>query len=392
MLRVLRFQTAGESHGEGLTAILDGMPAGLPIDAAAIDRDLTRRQGGYGRGGRMKIESDQVRILGGVRHGRTLGGPIALHIANRDAPNWKKVMAVGPVPAGDEAAKALTRPRPGHADLAGALKYDTHDARDILERASARETAARVAAGAVAKRLLGTFGIEVLSHTVQVGGAARPAGAATAWEAIAAAEGTALRVAEPDLERRMIEEIDRARAAGDSVGGAFEVVARGVPPGLGSHRQWDLRLSARLTAAVASIPSVRAVALGDGEEAPAARGSAYHDPILYDAGARRFHRPTNRAGGVEGGMSNGEPIRLLARVKPLSTLPRPLPSADLVTKEAFEAQVERTDTIAIAAAGVVGEAMTALVLADAFLEKFGGDSLGEIARHHAGYLEQLRRF
>lgn len=392
MLRVLRFQSAGESHGEGLTAILDGLPAGLPIDAAGIDRDLVRRQAGYGRGGRMKIEADAIRILGGVRHGRTLGGPIALHIANRDAPNWKKVMAVGPVPAADEAARALTRPRPGHADLAGALKYDTHDARDILERASARETAVRVAAGALAKQLLGAFGIEVLSHTVQVGGAMRVPGAATAWEAIAGAEGTALRVADPELERRMIEEIDRARAAGDSIGGAFEVVARGVPPGLGSHRQWDLRLSARLMAAVGSIPSVRAVALGDGEEAPGARGSTYHDPILYDEAARAFRRPTNRAGGVEGGMSNGEPIRLLARVKPLSTLPRPLPSADLVTKEPFEAQVERTDTIAIAAAGVVGEAMTALVLADAFLEKFGGDSLGEITRHHAGYLEQLRRF
>src|SRR5262245_21650339 len=241
MLRVLRCVTAGESHGAGLTALLDGIPAGLAIDTAVLDRDLARRQQGYGRGGRMKIESDHAQILGGVRHGRTLGGPIAILVANRDAANWKQVMAVGPVAPGDEAARALTRPRPGHADLAGALKYDTHDARDILERASARETAARVAAAGVARLLLREFGIEVLSHTVQVGGAARPAGEATAWEAIAAAEGTPLRVANPDLERRMIEEIDRARAAGDSIGGAFEVVAQGVPPGLGSHRQWDLR-------------------------------------------------------------------------------------------------------------------------------------------------------
>jgi chorismate synthase len=392
MLRILRLLTAGESHGQGLVALLDGIPSGLPILAEAIDRDLMRRQQGYGRGGRMKIEQDRAQILSGIRHGRTLGGPIALMIANQDWANWDKVMATGPVDPAAAADRALTRPRPGHADLAGALKHGTHDARNILERASARETAARVAAGAVARRLLEEFGIGVRSHTLSVGPAAHAAGVSKSWDEIGAAEGSVLRCADPDVERRMVAEIDRAKAAGDTIGGSFEVVARGVPPGLGSHRQWDTRLSARLLAAVGSIPSIKGVAIGEGDAAPAAQGTVFHDPIAWDAAGRRFLRPSNHAGGVEGGMSNGEEIRLRAWVKPLSTLPRALPSVDLVTKEPFEAQVERSDVTAIAAAGVVGEAMTALVLADAFLEKFGGDSLAETARNHAGFVQQLRDF
>jgi len=392
MLRILRLLTAGESHGQALVAILEGMPAGLPILAEAIDRDLVRRQHGYGRGGRMKIEQDRAQILSGIRHGRTLGGPIAILIANRDWANWDKVMATGPADPAEAGHRALTRPRPGHADLAGALKHGTHDARDVLERASARETAARVAAGAVARRLLEEFGIGVRSHTLSVGPAAHPPGVAKTWDEIGAAEGSALRCADPEVERRMVEEIDRAKAAGDTIGGAFEVAARGVPPGLGSHRQWDTRLSARLLAAVGSIPSIKGVAIGAGDTAPAAQGTVFHDPIAWDAAGRRFTRASNHAGGIEGGISNGEEIRVRAWVKPLSTLPRALPSVDLVTKEPFAAQVERSDVTAIAAAGVVGESMTALVIADAFLEKFGGDSLPETARNHAGFVRQLRDF
>jgi len=389
----LRFLTAGESHGPGLLAILEGMPAGLPLLAGDIDHDLARRQQGYGRGGRMKIEQDRAEIVSGVRHGRTLGGPIGLRIANRDWENWRIAMAVEPVEAAEAGRKQVTRPRPGHADLPGALKYGTHDARDVLERASARETTARVAVGAVCRRLLREFGVEVRSHTVALGPAAPAAEAPErTWEEIGAAEGSPLRCADPDLEPRMIAAIDAAKAAGDSIGGAFEVVARGVPPGLGSMRQWDERLSAILFAAIGSIPSIKGVVIGAGEGASAARGSGFHDPIGYDAATRRFTRASNHAGGLEGGMSNGEEIRVRALVKPLSTLPRALPSVDLVSKEPFEAQVERTDVTAIAAAGVVGEAMTAFVLARAFLEKFGGDAVPEIARNHAAYLEALRQF
>jgi chorismate synthase len=391
-LGTLRFLTAGESHGPGLVAILDGMVAGLGLLAATIDGDLARRQQGYGRGGRMTIETDRAEILSGVRHGRTLGSPIALRLPNRDWENWRVAMAVEPVSADEATKKSLTRPRPGHADLAGALKYGTHDARNVLERASARETTARVAVGAVCRCFLHEFGIAVRSHTLAVGPAAQPDEVERTWDEIGKAEGTALRCADPDLERRMIDAIDHARAAGDSIGGAFEVAARGVPPGLGSMRQWDDRLGARLLAALASIPSIKGVASGAGALAPGASGSEFHDPIDYDPGTRRFTRPTNHAGGVEGGMSNGEEIRVRAWVKPLSTLPRALPSTDLLSKERFEAQVERTDTTAIAAAGVVGEAMIAFVLAQAFLEKFGGDSLAETARNHAAYLEALRAF
>jgi chorismate synthase len=388
----LRFLTAGESHGPGLLAILEGVPAALPLLAEDIDRDLARRQLGYGRGARMKIEQDRAEVVSGVRHGKTIGSPIGLRIANRDWENWRVAMAIEPVSVEDAGRKTVTRPRPGHADLAGALKYGTHDARDVLERASARETTARVAVGAICRRLLREFGIEVRSHTLALGPAADPTPRERTWEEIGAAEGSPLRCADPDLEKKMMQAVDAAKKAGDSVGGSFEVVAKGVPPGLGSMRQWDERLSALLLAAIGSIPSIKGVVIGAGEGAPAAQGSGFHDPIGYDAKAGRFTRPSNHAGGLEGGMSNGEEIRVRALVKPLSTLPRALPSVDLVTKETFEAQVERTDVTAIAAAGVVGEAMVAFVLARAFLEKFGGDSVPETARNHAAFQEALRQF
>jgi chorismate synthase len=389
---VLRFLTAGESHGPALVGILDGIPAGLPLLASDIDSELKRRQHGYGRGGRMKIEQDRVEILSGVRHGRTIGSPIALRISNRDWANWQKAMAIEPIEIADPERKRVTRPRPGHADLAGALKHDAEDARDVLERASARETATRVAIGAVCKRFLREFDVLVASHTVALGSAGLPPGEEVAWDTILAAEGSALRCADRGIEQKMIEEIDRAMQARDSVGGSFQVVARGVPPGLGSHRHWDLRLNARLAAALCSIQSIKAIAVGDGVEAAGKLGSEFHDEIHYDRKGRRFYRTSNHAGGIEGGLSNGEEIRVRVYVKPLSTLPKALHSVDLKSKEEFEAQVERTDVSAIAAAGVVGEAMMAFVLSEAFLEKFGGDSLKEITRNHRGYLEQLRDY
>ncbi|HEV8700205.1 MAG TPA: chorismate synthase [Candidatus Polarisedimenticolia bacterium] len=389
---MLRFLTAGESHGPALVAILDGIPSGMSLLAADIDSELKRRQHGYGRGGRMKIEQDRVEILSGVRHGRTIGSPIALKIANRDWTNWQKPMAIEPVEADDLERKRVTRPRPGHADLAGALKHDADDARDILERASARETTARVAVGAVCRKLLAAFDVGVISHTVALGSVALSPGREMTWEEIAAAEGSALRCADREVEQKMIEEIDRAMSSRDSVGGSFQVVARGVPAGLGSHRHWDLRLNARLAAALCSIQSIKAVSVGDGVEAATRMGSEFHDEIHYDPTGRRFYRRTNHAGGIEGGITNGEEIRLRVYVKPLSTLPKALHSVDLKSKEEFQAQVERTDVSAIAAAGVVGEAMVAFVLAEAFLEKFGGDSMKEITRNHRGYLQQLRDY
>lgn len=389
---MLRFLTAGESHGPALVALLEGMPAGLDVGPDDIDRELQRRQQGYGRGGRMKIEKDRVELLSGVRHGRTLGSPIAMRIANRDWPNWSTAMSIEPVEAPDEDRKRVTRPRPGHADLAGALKLGVHDARDVLERASARETTARVAVGTICRRLLSAFDIGIRSHTVALGDAAHPAGHEPGWEAIEAAEGSPLRCTDSALEQRMIAIIDQARKAGDSIGGVFQVVARGVPPGLGSHTQWDLRLNARLAAALCSIPSIKAVSIGDGVEAATAAGSGFHDPIYYNQAERRFFRSSNHAGGIEGGISNGEEIRARAYVKPLSTLPKPLPSIDLISKTEFQAQVERTDVSAIAAAGVVGEAMTAIVLAEACLAKFGGDSMQETLRNHQGFLRQLRDY
>lgn len=389
---MLRFLTAGESHGQSLVAILEGIPSGMPLSSADINAELKRRQHGHGRGERMGIEDDQVEIGSGVRHGRTIGSPLALRIANRDWVNWSRAMAVESLDMGEAERRRVSRPRPGHADLAGALKHNTDDARDIMERASARETAARVAVGAVCRQLLRQVDIAVASHTVGLGTISYPPGTEKSWEEIIAAEGTPLRCADGQIEARMMAAIDEAGRSGDSIGGTFQVVARGVPPGLGSHRQWDLRLNARLAAALCSIQSVKAFAVGDGVEAAAAMGSKFHDEIYYQPEERRFYRRTNRAGGIEGGISNGEEIRLRAYVKPLSTLPHPLNSVDLKSKKPFRAQVERADVSAIAAAAVIGEAMTAIVLAEAALEKFGGDSLEEFLRNYRGYLQQLHEY
>jgi len=386
----LRFLTAGESHGPALTVIVEGLPAGLPVGKDLIDRDLRRRMAGYGRGGRMKIESDRVEILGGVRFGRTLGSPVSFVIRNLDFANWTDAMSPDGEPADDATARRVTRPRPGHADLAGALKFATYDARDILERASARETAARTAAGGLARSLLSEAGIETTSLTRAVGDVSAPEIGEADFDALLALPDDApLRTTDADACNSMIGAIDAARDSGDSIGGVFEVLVRGVPPGLGSHVHWDRRLDGCIAAALMSIPAVKAVSIGEGVEAAALRGSAVHDTIFYAADKRAFDRPTNRAGGIEGGMSNGKMIRVRGYLKPLSTLPRPLASADLVTKEAFDATRERTDTIPIVAAGVIGEAMVNLVIADEFLVKFGGDRLEETLRNFGAYRTAL---
>jgi chorismate synthase len=377
---MLRFLTAGESHGPGLTVIVDGLPAGVPVDRAAIDADLKRRQGGYGRGGRMKIETDTVEILSGVRHGRTLGSPVTLGVRNKDHDNWKDVMSADPQPPESRKRRALKHPRPGHADLAGAVKFLTDDLRSVLERASARETTSRVAAGALARSLLGALDVGVRSHVLRVGEAALPAEAEVAWEALAAVEESPVRCADKATAEAMIAEIDRAKKDGDTVGGVFEVVARGLPPGLGSFAQWDRRLDGRLAQALVSIQAVKAVSLGAGFEAGWIPGARFHDEILYDD-ARGLYRPTNRAGGLEGGVTNGEELRVRAVVKPIPTLLMPLRSINMKSKEPETASVERSDTCVVPAAGVVGEAMVCLVLADAALEKFGGDSLDETLDH-----------
>jgi chorismate synthase len=376
---MLRFLTAGESHGPGLTVIVEGLPAGVPVDRALIDSDLRRRQGGYGRGGRMKIETDQVEVLSGVRHGKTLGSPVAFLVRNRDFENWRDVMAPDP-PAPTEPRRVLKYPRPGHADLSGALKYLTDDLRNVLERASARETTMRVAAGALARALLATAGIEVRSHVLRIGPAALPPGASLPWAALDAVEESPVRCADAAVAQAMVAEIDRCKKQGDTVGGIFEVVVRGLPPGLGSFSQWDRRLDGRLAQALMSIPAVKAVSIGDGFTAGQTSGAGFHDEILYDD-ALGLVRPSNRAGGLEGGVTNGEELRAQAVVKPIPTLLIPLRSINLKTKEAEAASVERSDTCVVPAAGVVGEAMTAWVAADALLEKFGGDSLTELQDH-----------
>jgi chorismate synthase len=388
---MLRFLTAGESHGPALTVVIEGLPSGLGVDRAELDADLRRRQGGYGRGQRMKIESDAVEVLGGVRHGRTLGSPVTLLIRNRDFENWRDIMSPDPQPPEAKARKALKHPRPGHADLAGALKFLNDDLREVLERASARETAARVAAGALAKALLRASQVAVRSHVTRIGAAAVDDATIVAWERLDGIEESPVRCAEPQVAASMIAEVDAAKKAGDSVGGEFEVVARGLPPGLGSYTQWDRRLDGRLAQALMSIPAVKAVALGGGFEAGQTPGSRFHDEILYEDGAG-IVRPTNRAGGLEGGVTNGEELRARAVVKPIPTLMRPLRSIDLRSKEPRTASVERSDTCVVPAAGVVGEAMTALVLADALLEKFGGDSLDEYLAHLEATRSRWRAF
>ncbi|HTB75809.1 MAG TPA: chorismate synthase [Polyangiaceae bacterium] len=383
----LRFVTSGESHGPRLTAIVEGIPGGMALLAEDVDHDLARRQRGYGRGGRMKIETDRVEFVGGIRGGSTLGGPIAMSILNRDHGNWVDRMGPGPLPATPE---ALTRPRPGHADLAGGLKYDRHDLRDILERASARETASRTAVGAVCRKLLGAVGIEVFAHVVAIGPAeVDPTSDLSAVELRARARASDLACADASAEARMKEAIRDAAHAGDTLGGVFEVVAMGVMPGLGSHVQWDRKLDGRLAQAFMSIQAMKGVEIGLGFGAARVRGSEVHDPIHYDSVGRRFERPTNRAGGLEGGITNGEPVVCRVAMKPIATLKKALASVDVRTKEAYEAAFERSDVCAVAAASVVGEAMACIVLADALLEKFGGDSMRELTRNVEGYRAQL---
>jgi chorismate synthase len=389
---MFRFTTAGESHGRALVAIVEGLPAGLPVDADQIDRELSRRQKGYGRGARMKIEQDRVEIVSGVRHGLTLGSPLALMIENKDWANWGDVMSVEPRDVEPEKSRRVKRPRPGHADLAGGLKYDARDLRDVLERASARETAARVACGALAKQLLANFGVEIRSHVIQLGGVPEKPLELTFDQINAIPEDAPLRCGDIEAQQQMIELIDRTKTEGDTLGGIFEVVARGVIPGLGSHTAWDLKLDGRLAQAIMSVPAVKAVAIGAGTEASSLPGSEVHDEIGYNEETKEFIRATNRAGGLEGGVTNGEEIRVRGHLKPISTLRRALRSVDIDTKQEERAAFERSDITVVPAGGVIGEAMVALVLAGALREKFGGDSLGEMKRNFVGYREQLRGY
>jgi len=389
---MFRFNTAGESHGRALVAVVEGLPAGLPVDAGKINRELERRQWGYGRGGRMKIERDRAEILSGVRHGLSLGSPVALLIENKDWANWTDVMSAEPREVPEGKSRRVKRPRPGHADLAGGLKYNARDLRDILERASARETAARVACGALARQLLEAFGVELRSHVVQLGGVPESAVEAT-WEQISAVpEDAPLRCADDAAQARMVALVDEARREGDTLGGVFEVVARGLVAGLGSHTSWDAKLDGRLARALMSIPAVKAVSIGAGVEAAGWPGSRVHDEIGYDEAGRSFVRPTNRAGGLEGGVTNGEELRLRGFLKPIATLRRALSSVDIDTKQEERAAFERSDVTAVPAAGVIGEAMAALVLAEAMREKFGGDSLSEMRRNFDSYREQIKEY
>jgi chorismate synthase len=390
---MLRYYTAGESHGEALVAFLSGIPAGLQVDQTFVDRELWRRQQGYGRGGRMKIERDTAHVLSGIRHGITIGSPISIQLENRDWKNWQESLPVG---EGDPAKhKQVKSPRPGHADLAGALKYNFPEARYILERASARESAARVAIGAIAKVFLGALGIEVLSHVVTTGRVS--VAGQVPWEKIRALHGcddVLLNCAEPEIEQRMKDEVDKVLKSGDSIGGVFEVVAHKVPPGLGTYAQWDERLDALLAAAVMSLQAVKAVEIGAGVAGAFAFGSTVHDEIGYTAssGFTEFSRAHNNAGGIEGGISNGEEIRVRGYLKPISTLRRPLQSVDFSTREPVKAAYERSDVCVVPAAGVAAEAMVALTLARCALEKFGGDSMTETLRNFEGYCQQLKEY
>ena len=390
---MFRFVTAGESHGQALIAWVSGVPAGVPIDFDFVQRELHRRQLGYGRGGRQKIEKDRVEFLAGVRHGQTIGAPIAMRVDNRDWGNWEKALSVEALPDSESAERRLTAPRPGHADLAGSMKFNLHDARYILERASARETAARVAAGTIAKLLLRQFDCEVLSHVVAVGKARLPR-AATWKEIQAVCENldSPLRCVEAETETKMKDEVDVVHRAGNTVGGIFEVVAHNVVTGLGSHAQWDEKLDARLAQAVMSIQAVKGVEIGAGIAAATSYGSEVMDEIGYNPTAKQFTRSSNRAGGLEGGITNGEDVVVRGYLKPISTLRTPLGTVDMVTKQPKSAAYERSDVCVVPAGGVAGEAMVSIVLAQAMIEKFGGDSLGEARRNFDGYLRQLKEF
>jgi chorismate synthase len=390
---MLRFETAGESHGECLVAMLTGLPAGMPVSLEAIDRELWRRQQGFGRGGRMKIETDRAHIVSGVRHSMTIGSPIAILLENKDWKNWTEALPVEDSEGAEDKKKPVTRPRPGHADLAGAIKYNFQDARYILERASARETTARVALGALAKAFLRQLGISVLSHVIGVGEA--KLGRTASWEelvALSQRDEVLLNCVDAEAEQRMKAVVDQAYRTGDTVGGVFEVVAHGVPVGLGSHIAWDTRLDGKLAQAIVSIQAVKGVEIGFAAEGAASFGSAVQDTIHYDWEGRKFQRGANRAGGLEGGMTNGQDVVVRGMLKPISTLRKPLESVDLSTREPALAAYERSDVAVIPAAGVIGEAMVALVLAGAALEKFGGDSLGETKRNYEAYIQQVKNY
>ena len=384
---MLRYLTAGESHGELLMGILEGLPAGLLIRVTDIDSDLARRQGGHGRGGRMKIEKDTVKIFTGVRWGKTLGSPIGLMVRNKDWENWRIKMS--PDSAFLNNAEPVTRPRPGHADLAGAMKYGHTDIRNVLERSSARETAMRVAVGAVCKRLLDEFGISVVSHVIAIGGVYAKVDRLSHREIRRKTENSDLRCADHEAEKRMIRKIDDAQRSGDSLGGIFEVVVSGAPIGLGSHVHWDRKLDSRLAAALMSVQAIKGVEIGSGFGVANRPGSQVHDEIFWTPKGG-FFRKTNHAGGIEGGMSNGEDITLRAAMKPIPTLMRPLRSVDLETRKPFKASVERSDVCAVPAAGVVGEAVVAFEIAAGMIEKFGGDSMDEMRRNYEQYQKQLR--
>jgi chorismate synthase len=390
---MLRFLTAGESHGICLIGIIEGLPGNLSVDTAYINQQLHRRQLGYGRGDRMKIESDHVQITSGVRHGLTLGSPISFIIENRDWSHWKIPMSPESVPEGSD-IRSVGLPRPGHADLAGALKFQTYDVRNVLERASARETATRVAAGAFCRLFLADFGIKIGSHTVSIGGEC----ISKEFENLAGDRVFGLDpesptgCADPDAEKRMMALIDKTGMAGDTLGGVTEVVAGPIPPGLGSHIQWDRRLDGQIAQAMMSIPAAKAVEIGSGMECAQKPGSVVHDEIFHDPAKKRFYRKTNNAGGIEGGISNGEDIRIKIYIKPIPTLRKALGSVDLLSRQASRAVVERSDTCVVPAAGVIAEAMLAIVLASAFLEKFGGDSMKEVEKNYASFLRMLEEY
>jgi len=412
MLEKIKYLTSGESHGQALVSVIEGIPSNLALSAEDIDRDLARRQKGYGRGGRMKIEADHAQILSGVRHGKTLGSPITLLIENKDWENWKEVMNPDnpPISSLNKAGQGgviVTRPRPGHADLSGALKYNTHDIRNVLERSSARETAARVAAGAVAKKFLAEFNIQVLSYVKEIGGirnqGLEAAGQGNKKQLLSIykkVEASPVRCPDKNIEKRVINKINEAMKKGDTLGGMFEVVVHGVPAGLGSYVQWDRKLDAKLAFALMSIQAMKGIEVGLGLEMSRRFGSEVMDEIFYkkrsaasgQRSAGGFYRKTNNAGGIEGGMSNGMPVIVRAAMKPIPTLRTPLSSVDMITKKTFQAAYERSDICAVPAASVIGEAVTAIVIADSFLSKFGGDSMEEIKRNYRGYLKQINEF